>query len=158
MPQLDFSTYIPQIFWVISIFVCFLFVMDKILLPKITERIEERKSKYNDLISKAEAINNKALSSLQKYEEKLAAAKEKAHIQISKNEQELKEFIAQKEKELDEILQKKIVESKEIIQQERDDALSKINELSVSTAYTIIQHLDVDRKRDDIEKSLAEEN
>lgn len=158
MPQLDFSTYIPQIFWVISIFVCFWFVMDKILLPKITERIEERKSKYNDLISKAEAINNKALSSLQKYEEKLAAAKEKAHIQISKNEQELKEFIAQKEKELDEILQKKIVESKEIIQQERDDALSKINELSVSTAYTIIQHLDVDRKRDDIEKSLAEEN
>lgn len=157
MPQLDFSTYIPQIFWVITTFISFWFIMDKLFIPKITERIEERKAKYNDLISKAEAINNKALKSLQKYEKKLAAAKEKASVQINQNEQELQEFIAKKEKEFEETLQKKIIESKEILEQEREDALSKIDELSVSAAYTIIQHLEIERKKEDIEKSLIKE-
>jgi F-type H+-transporting ATPase subunit b len=157
MPQLDFTTYMPQIFWVILVFLCFWLVMDRFLLPKITERIEERKSKYNDLISKAEAINNKALASLQKYEKKLAAAKEKASVQISKNEQELQEFIAKKEKDLEEVLNKKIIESKEILQREKEETLAKIDELAVSAAYTIIQHLDVERKKEDIEKSLIEE-
>ena len=158
MPQLDFTTYMPQIFWVITVFLCFWFMMDKIFVPKITERIDELKSKYNDLISKAEAINNKALESLEKYEKKLAAAKEKASVQIIKNEQELKSFISDKEKNLDELLQKKIAESKEVLQREREDALSKIDELAISAAYTIIQNLDIKVKKEDIEKSLVKEN
>lgn len=158
MPQLDFTTYMPQIFWVIAVFLCFWFLIDKVFMPKITERIEERKSKYNDLISKAEAINNKALASLQKYEKKLAAAKEKASVQISKNEQELQKFISEKEKNLDELLQKRIAESRELMQHEREDALAKIDELAVSATYTIIQNLDIKVKKEDIEKSLIKGN
>ncbi len=158
MPQLDFSTYTAQIFWVVAIFVSFWLIMDKIFIPKITERIEERKSKYNDLISKAEAINNKALKSLEKYENKLAVAKEKASILINKNEQELQDFITKKEKEFEEILEKKMAESKKTLEHEREDAFAKIDELSISATYTIIHHLDIDRKREDIEKSLTKES
>ncbi|MBQ2884568.1 MAG: hypothetical protein IJE43_12465 [Alphaproteobacteria bacterium] len=158
MPQLDFATYVPQIFWVLTTFLCFWFAIDKIFIPKITEQIEARKSKYNDLISKAEAINNKALSSLKKYEEKLAAAKEKASIQINRNEQELQEFIAKKEKSLEETLQKKILESKEILQREREEALAKIDEISISAAYTIVNNLDLKIKKEDIEKYLDKDN
>ena len=67
MPQLDFSTYLTQFFWVIVTFICFWFIMDKFIVPKLRDTIEERKRKYEDLILKADKINKKALESLKKY-------------------------------------------------------------------------------------------
>ena len=70
MPQFDVSTYIAQIFWLITTFLCFWFIMDKVIIPKITSTMDERKRKYDELIIKAEKINKKAKASLQKYEKK----------------------------------------------------------------------------------------
>ena len=113
MPQLEVSTYISQIFWLITTFLSFWLIMDKIIIPRISETIEARKRKYNDFILKAEEINKKALSTLNKYEETLAAAKADAARQISENEAELKAFIAGQEAEMTKRLKQKVAENEE---------------------------------------------
>lgn len=143
MPQFDISTYISQIFWLLLCFSIFWFIMDRLLIPKISEMIEARKRKYDDLIAKAEAINSKALETLRLYDEKLAVAKAKASEQINKNEQELQNYIKDKEKEIDIKLQQKTEESEKKLQEETEEAMGKIEEIVVSASYTIIQQLGI---------------
>ena len=137
MPQLELSTYLTQVFWVLTIFITLWIVMDRIIVPQIAEMIEARKRKYDDLILKADEINKKALASLESYNERLAAAKSKAINQINKNEQELKELIAEKEREIDACLHQKIIESEERLTAEKEEVLNKIMDIAEISAYSI---------------------
>ncbi len=139
MPQLEVSTYISQIFWLITTFLSFWLIMDKIIIPRISETIEARKRKYNEFILKADEINKKALSALNKYEETLAAAKANAAQQISKNEAELKAFIANEEAEINNRLKQKVAENEEKLFHEKEETLKKIEELSQTAARTVLQ-------------------
>lgn len=143
MPQLESSTFLTQIFWLITTFVTFWFIMAKLVIPKISEMIEARKRKYSDFILKAEEVNKKALETLNLYEETLSAAKANANEQIAKNEQELKNFITAKENEISEHLKQKIEENNLQLEQERIETLKKIDEISQNAVYAILQQLDV---------------
>ncbi len=143
MPQLEVSTYITQIFWLITTFLCFWLAMDKIIIPRISETIEARKRKYDEFILKAEEVNKKALNALQRYEETLAAAKANASEQISKNEAELKEFMRQEEEKITEQLKLKIAEKEDMLLHEKAETMDKIEEISRMTALTILQQLDI---------------
>lgn len=144
MPQFDVSTYIAQIFWLITTFLCFWFIMDKVIIPKITSTMDERKRKYDELIIKAEKINKKAKASLQKYEKTIAAAKQKANEQIKQNEKEIEAFVLQKENEIDIALKAKIKESELLLDKNLKETMQKIDELSQSTALSILEHLELD--------------
>ncbi len=143
MPQLEVSTYISQIFWLITTFLSFWLIMDKVIIPRISETIEARKRKYNDFILKAEEINKKALSTLNKYEETLAAAKADAARQISENEAELKAFIAGQEAEMTKRLKQKVAENEEKLFHEKEETLKKIEELSQTAAITVLRQLGI---------------
>lgn len=158
MPQLELSTYLTQVFWVLTIFITLWIVMDRIIVPQIAEMIEARKRKYDDLILKADEINKKALASLESYNERLAAAKSKAINQINKNEQELKELIAEKEREIDACLHQKIIESEERLTAEKEEVLNKIMDISEISAYSIIKQLELNTiTLDDIKSASIRE-
>ena len=153
MPQFDVSTYLPQIFWVLSIFLCYWLVMDRMIIPKIAEMIEARKRKYNDFIQKAEDINKKAQMSLQQYEETLAAARADANKQIEQNEKELKELITQKEDEIRKELELKMDDYEKKLVDERAKILKKIDNMSVDVALVAIKQLHLPTiTREDIDK------
>ncbi len=143
MPQLEISSYITQIFWVITTFIIFWMIMDYVLIPKISETIEARKRKYDDFIMKAEEINKKALATLERYETTLAAAKLKASEQIKSNEDALKIMIEEREDEINQQLKTKIAEHEEKLIADKAATLSKIEELSEIAAATIIKQLDI---------------
>ena len=158
MPQLELSTYLTQVFWVLTIFITLWIVMDRIIVPQIAEMIEARKRKYDDLILKADEINKKALASLESYNERLAAAKSKAINQINKNEQELKELIAEKEREIDACLHQKIIESEERLTAEKEEVLNKIMDIAEISAYSIIKQLELNTiTLDDIKSASIRE-
>ena len=143
MPQLEISTYLTQIFWVITTFVVFWMIMDHIIIPKISETIEARKRKYDDFIMKAEEINKKALATLERYEETLAAAKLKASEQIKANEDELRKMIEDREAEINQQLKSKIAEHEEKLVKDKVETMSRIEELSEIAATAIIKQLDL---------------
>ena len=159
MPQLEISTYITQIFWLLVTFISFWFIMDKILIPKISEKIEMRKRKYDDFILKAEEINKKALVSIQQYEDRLALAKENATEQILQNEKELKQIIAEQEDRINQQLKQRISEKEEKLTKEKDEILTALDKISKETAYIILQEMNISSiTHEDIEKvSVGEE-
>ncbi len=143
MPQLDISTYLTQIFWVLVTFITFWMIMDHIIIPKISETIEARKRKYDDYIMKAEEINKKALATLERYEETLTAAKLQATEQIKANEEDLQKMIEKREEEINQQLKVKIAEHEETLIRDRTATMLKIEELSEIAAATIIKQLDL---------------
>ena len=157
MPQLEISTYLPQIFWVLLIFICFWQVMDKLIIPRIAEAIEARKRKYDDYILKAEQINKKALASLQRYEEALAAAKTSAAQQIKQSEDELKQMIAEKEEAINRQLKETIAENEAKLNKEKEASFVKIEEMSQKAAYAIIEKLGLSISMDDLRQISEKE-
>jgi len=143
MPQLEISTYITQIFWLLTTFMSLWFVMDKVVIPRIAEKIEARKRKYDDFIRKAEEINQEALNTLKQYESKLAMAKSKASEQIAQNERIIKEIIAAKEDEINQQLKQKMAESEKLLSAERAEIMERIEAMSKETAYMISNKLDL---------------
>lgn len=159
MPQLEVSTYIAQIFWLITIFLCFWLVMDRFIIPRISETIEARKRKYNEFILKAEEINKKALASLKHYEEALAVAKVNAFEQSRKNEDELKAFIQKEEEEISARLKLKIAENEELLFREKHETMKKIEELSETAVYAVLEKLDIKSvSMSDIQKISSKED
>lgn len=143
MPQLEVSTYITQIFWLITTFLCFWFVMDKFIIPQISEMVEARKRKYDEFILKAEEVNKKAIASLKHYEEALAAAKINAYEQSRQNEAELKAFIKEEEENINARLKQKIAENEERLLIEKNETMKKIEELSQTAAIAVLKQLEI---------------
>lgn len=144
MPQFEISTYASQIFWLIVTFFSFWIIMDKFIIPKIKESVEERKRKYDDIILKAEKFNQKAKTSLEAYEDKIAAAKDSMDKKIKKQEEELKKIIEEKEEQIEIKLKAKIKESEEILKKERLETIERIDELSELAAFKIVKKLKLD--------------
>jgi F-type H+-transporting ATPase subunit b len=143
MPQFDISTFAPQIFWLITSFLFLWLVMDRFIVPKIRDSIEERKRKYDEIILKAEQFNQKAKKSLAKYEDKIAAAKINMSEQIKAHEEELRKIIKEKELEIDIKLKDKIKTSEESLKEDQEETLSRIEEISEKVAITIVNHLEL---------------
>lgn len=56
MPQIEYSTFISQIFWLFIVFFAIYFVISKLYLPKIKGVIKDRMLKINQSISASEDL------------------------------------------------------------------------------------------------------
>lgn len=77
MPQLDFSWFLPQIFWLAATFIPLYLFIAFYAVPRVASVVDVRKNKVNDDIKKAEKTNNEAV----KIEKEYTAAIEKARIE-----------------------------------------------------------------------------
>lgn len=78
MPQLDFSSYYSQIFWLIIFFGITYFVLAKILLPNIREIFRIRAERISSDLGLAERLKQEAEKSRQSYNHILEEARYKA--------------------------------------------------------------------------------
>lgn len=74
MPQLDVSTFLPQIFWLVASFILLYIFLDKVCLPKLAKVFHDRDHKISHLLAKAESNKNKALQLKESYERQIAQA------------------------------------------------------------------------------------
>ena len=56
MPQLDFSVFPSQLFWLLVSFFSMLFIMSRFIIPKTAEMINLRKEKIDGDLRKASEI------------------------------------------------------------------------------------------------------
>ena len=69
MPQLDITTYPPQLFWLLITFLALYLVVWKVALPRIVDVRETRQRRIEDDLGKAETLRSEAqalLASLEK--------------------------------------------------------------------------------------------
>lgn len=143
MPQLDTSTFASQLFWLCICFFTMLFIMSKIIIPKIADILEQRQRKIDSYLNKAYQIKLQAEEALKKYQDALADATQKANASLVETQNELNTLIEKKQQDLDLRLHKKIMEGEAEIEQSREDALNKVKSISEELALDIIKKIGI---------------
>ena len=78
MPQLDFSTFSNQIFWLVVTLVVIYFILSRIALPRIGGALADRAGTITNDLVEAEELKQRALEAEQAYEKALADARAEA--------------------------------------------------------------------------------
>ena len=141
MPQLNPEFWISQIFWLTLTFGILYLVLSKLILPKISDNLESRKSQILENIEAAEKQREASETKLTEYEEIIARSKVEAkNILNQAKERVLKEINTNREflnKQIDDEIKK----AEEEIEAMRDSAPDKINKIAIETSSELIQKL-----------------
>ncbi|MEM8632592.1 MAG: F0F1 ATP synthase subunit B' [Pseudomonadota bacterium] len=78
MPQLDFSTFPNQIFWLVVTLVVIYLLLTRVALPRIGSVLAERSGSITNDLAAAEELKLKAVEAEQAYEKALADARAEA--------------------------------------------------------------------------------
>ena len=138
MPQLNPEFWISQIFWLTLTFGILYVVLSKLILPKISENLELRKSQIQENIEAADKQRQDSDAKLKEYDEIISKSKLDANnIFKQARENVLKEINSKKE-----ILDKQIEDELEKAEQEitelKKGSSEKINKIAIETTSELL--------------------
>ena len=141
MPQLDISTWLNQIFWLVVALVVIYLVLRLVALPRIGAVLADRSSTITNDLAAAEELKQKALAAEKAY----LAALDKARAEAGKIAAETKaEIQAELDKEIakaDVQIAAKSAESEGRIAEIRAGALEAVTEVAKDTAKELVSAL-----------------
>jgi F-type H+-transporting ATPase subunit b len=130
MPQLNPGTWFPQIFWLIITFSFLYIIISKIVLPRLSESIEQRNDHISDNIDEARNLKNQAEEQYQEYLKVIAKAKKEAQDLIEKNKKNLQEV----EKEINNFKNAAMTSINDIAQQIAKNLVKKVSNVETNEA------------------------
>ena len=141
MPQLDPEFWYSQIFWLVITFGILYLVLSKIILPKISDNLEIRKSQVLDNLELAEKQRNDSEAKLKEFDNIILKSKIEAKNLFNESRQKLLNDINKKKEKLDEEIDKevKIVEAE--IEELKNRSPEKINKIAIETSTDLINQL-----------------
>ena len=143
MPQLDFSTFLPQIFW-LFISLSFLYiVLSRYALPRVSDVIEERKDIIAQDIDSAKEYSEESEKTTEELNLKLSEAKVSSQNLINKSLQDIKEDNEIKKSSLIKEINNEISEAEDDIKEKKETALDEISSISESLAVEMLENLSV---------------
>ncbi|MDB3995386.1 F0F1 ATP synthase subunit B [Candidatus Pelagibacter sp.] len=141
MPQLNPEFWISQIFWLTLTFGMLYIVLSKLILPKISDNLESRKSQILENIEAAEKQRQNSEEKLKEYEEIVSKSKMEAkNIFNQAREKALKDISAKKDV-LDKQIDDEIGKAEQEIKELQKGAADKINKIAIETSSELIQKL-----------------
>ena len=141
MPQLNPEFWISQIFWLTLTFGILYIVLSKLILPKISDNLESRKSQILENIEAAEKQRQNSEEKLKEYEEIVSKSKMEAkNIFNQAREKALKDISAKKDV-LDKQIDDEIGRAEQEIKELQKSAPDKINKIAIETSSELIQKL-----------------
>lgn len=90
LPQLDFTTYTSQIFWMFVFFIVLYVFFAKKTLPEISSTVETRRDKIEGDLDNAQTLKEQAEKVQGEYEDALQAARLKASETFKASEEQIK--------------------------------------------------------------------
>ena len=141
MPQLNPEFWISQIFWLILTFGILYFVLSKLILPKISNNLESRKSQILDNIEAAEKQREDSETKLKEYDEIITKSKLEAKTIFNQARERALKDINCKREVLDKQIDEEIAEAEKEILALRKSAPNKINKIAIETSSELIQKL-----------------
>src|SRR5215510_10262246 len=83
MPQLDSSSFLPQLVWLAISFVAFYLLMIRVALPRVSSVLDRRQKQLDDDVKHAIKLKADAEAALAAYEKVLAEARAGAQAELS---------------------------------------------------------------------------
>jgi F-type H+-transporting ATPase subunit b len=159
LPQLDLSTFPPQIFWMAIIFLLSYLVMAGKALPDIGEILENRRSLVGGDLKKAEDLRHEAATIQKDYEEKIHDAHQQALAAIQASENEAAVRAAEHAESFGQRLQYEICSTEERVGAAKTRAMADMSSIAAEVASMAAQKItgmDTDpRKAQAIVETLA---
>lgn len=141
MPQLDFTTFPNQIFWLLVTLVVIYFVLSKIALPRISTVLAERSGTIMNDISAAEELKLKAKEAEAAYNAALAEAKSEAQRISNETRASIQVELDAALAQADAQISAKAAESEKAIAEIRDGAIESVKDVAKDTAKEIVAKL-----------------
>ena len=143
MPQLDFSTFLPQIFW-LFISLSFLYiVLSRYALPRVSDVIEERKDIIAQDIDSAKKFSSETDLAIEELNMKLSEAKINSQSLMNDSLQDIKESNEEKKAILLKEINDDIVAAEAKIQEKKEESLSEISSVSEDIAIEMLGNLSI---------------
>ena len=152
MPQLDFSVFPSQFFWLTICFFSLLFIMSKLIIPRIAEMINLRKEKIDSELEAAAKLKKQVEEGIEKYELALKEASQKANLELQKTRDELNETVARKQSDLAARLAVEVEKGEQKIAAAKGRALQSVEEAAVSLASDVLNKIGFGKVSADVVK------
>ncbi|RMD89335.1 MAG: F0F1 ATP synthase subunit B' [Alphaproteobacteria bacterium] len=138
MPQLDFSTFPNQIFWLAVTLVVLYLILSRLALPRIASVLAERAGTITGDLEKAEELKRKAEEAEQAYQKALADARAEAQRVIAEAKAELQREIDEATARADAEIAARAAESEKAIAEIRASALDAVRKVAADVAQEVI--------------------
>ena len=141
MPQLDPEFWFSQIFWLVITFGILYLVLSKIILPKISDNLETRKSQILENLEFSEKQRNESEAKLREFDNIVLKAEIEAKNLFNESRKKLLDDINSKRQKLEKEIDKevKIVEAE--IDELKKKSPEKINKIAIETSADLINQL-----------------
>ena len=141
MPQLNPSTFSPQLIWLAITFIGLYLIMSKVALPRIGGVIEQRRSKIADDIDAAQSLKHETDKAIAAYEQALAEARAKAHAIAQENRDKLNAEVDAERAKVDAELAEKLAKAESQIAATKAAALKEVRNIASDIAGDIVSEL-----------------
>jgi len=141
MPQLDFSTYASQIFWLFVTFGLLYWLVAKKAIPAIGGAVEHRRARIADDLDEARRLKERAEKALADYEARLAEARTKAQATVAEHKARITAELDAERQRLEAELAEKIAQAEAETKAARDKALKEIGGVIGELAGEIVARL-----------------
>jgi len=138
MPQLDFSTFGNQIFWLLVTLVVIYMILSRVALPRIGAVLAERQGTITNDIAAAENLRAKAIEAEAAYNKALADARVEANRIIAETKAEIQVDLDKAIAKADAQIAAKASEGEKAISEIRDAALENVTAVAKDTAKEIV--------------------
>ena len=141
MPQLNPEFWVSQIVWLVLTFGILYIVLSKLILPKISDNLESRKSQILENIETAETQREESEKKLKEFEKIILDSKLEAKNHFNEVRQKTLEDINNKRTALEEDINKEISAAEEEINNLKINSNEKIKNIAVETSAELIKEL-----------------
>jgi len=141
MPQLNPEFWASQIFWLILIFSGLYIVIWKIFFPKITDSIENRKSRIINDLNETQKLKENAEKKIREYNKIIEDTKKEAKKIIEDNKKKLENDIKNKKQKFNEEIEKELMSAEKEIKSLKKLSISSINKIAAEISSEVIKQL-----------------
>jgi F-type H+-transporting ATPase subunit b len=130
LPQLDFSTFGNQIFWLAVALVVLYFILSRIALPRIAAVLAERQGTITNDLTAAEELRTRAVEAEEAYKQALADARTEAQKIIAETKAAIRKDLDRANEEADAEIKARTAEGEKKIADIRAGALDAVKEVA----------------------------
>ena len=141
MPQLDFSTFGNQIFWLVVTLVVIYLILSRVALPRIAGVLAERSGTISNDLAAAEELKAKAVAAEEAYNQALSDARAEAAKIVASTKADMKAELDAAIAKADAEITQKTAESEKVISEIRATALESVEEVAKNTAMALVSAL-----------------
>jgi len=155
MPQLDFSTWGNQIFWLIVTLVVIYLILSRVALPRISAVLAERAGTITNDIAAAEDLKRKAIEAEAAYEKALADARVEANRIVAETRAEIQADLDKATAKADAEIAAKAAEGEKAIAEIRANALENIEVVAKDAAAAVVSSLGFSADASAVDKAVS---